>query len=66
MSKTAIVGISLYGLVMWFGLHGAACGMHMVAAERYWSRGGNPNTYRWSHAYCKAMSLPLRALFGSR
>lgn len=60
MSKTAIAVISLYGLVAWFGLHGAACAMHTVAAEQYWARGGNKNTYKWSHAYCKLMSAPLR------
>lgn len=57
-----IAGIILFGTVMFFGLHGAACNMHMIAAERYWARGGNPDKFKWSHAYCRAIGAPLRIL----
>jgi hypothetical protein len=49
-------------LVLWFGLHGTACQMHMASIEDYWALGGNADCYKRSYIYCRLMSFPVRAL----
>jgi hypothetical protein len=62
MSKLMLAGLVLYGTVAFFGLHGAACGMHVAAVERLRTYPGHENDYRASYTYCKIVSAPLRSI----
>lgn len=57
------LAITAYGSMMFFGLHGAACNMHVAAVEMYVRRhGGDMGSFDWSYQYCRVVGAPLRAL----
>lgn len=58
-----LVGAAFF-VVGFFGLHGAACNMHMAAVEMLRSDTNNPAAYAMSYDYCSVVGAPLRALTG--
>lgn len=52
--------IIAFGLFMFFGLHGAACNLHVAAVDMV--RVHRPDAYRLSYAYCRMVGAPLRWL----
>ncbi len=49
---------------MFFGLHGAACAMHVAAVDKLWADFPQErDRFVWSHGYCEVVSAPIRMMF---
>ncbi len=50
-------------VVMFLGLHGAACNMHVAAVDMLDQR--RQSDWAWSYKYCRVVGAPLKALLNS-
>lgn len=56
------IAVALFVGLMSFGLHGAACNMHLAAVAMFRTHHHGSDKYSWSYAYCKIVGAPARAL----